>query len=363
MMIHEQEAEEALGKWSSSKYAALEGTSLQDEDILRGEDDLDRYFSHRITNASTNEKEQVDIDDYWKEDDFKLPGGYKDFTVISRAKLAYPVASFRSKIPDVANYSIDQGFEYGSGQEPYHIKFTTAFDDFTVQAANRNTSLSVKVDFARPADYDTAWHRYDYKLNQSTMEFYLDRVLRAVIVFGVGPREAGSTVVKQNTEPYSIGLFPSGFHSRAPLTFRNFSPEGPWTFTVGDPTGRGDGVVQYHPGSPYPPRTFNLYDDAASTLMTSGTYASGVSHKSHPIPIHGYDGKTLLFRADTDSVTDGLQIEVYTQAGNWRVYDTVTASANSLESYIITGDFPLVRVGYEPSADGASITDAEVTMK
>ena len=73
--------------------------------------------------------------------------------------------------------------------------------------------------------------------------------------------------------------------------------------------------------------------------------------------------KHCFFRADTDSVTDGLRIEVFTQEGNWRLYDAITASANELESYIISGNFPLVRIGYEPSADGASITDAEIHLQ
>jgi len=77
----------------------------------------------------------------------------------------------------------------------------------------------------------------------------------------------------------------------------------------------------------------------------------------------GYDAKAFLFRADTDSVADGLGVEVLTQEGNWRTYLTRTYSANTLESIEPAGEFPLMRLAYEPSADGASITDAEVTMR
>jgi len=97
--------------------------------------------------------------------------------------------------------------------------------------------------------------------------------------------------------------------------------------------------------------------------MTSGTYDTGTSYKSHPVPAAGFDAKAFLFRADTDSVTDGLAVEVFTQEGNWRTYLTRTYSANSLESIEPAGEFPLMRLAYEPAADGASITDAEATVR
>jgi len=97
--------------------------------------------------------------------------------------------------------------------------------------------------------------------------------------------------------------------------------------------------------------------------MTSGTYASGSVHRSAPIPIAGYEGKTLAIRADTASVADGLVTEVYTTADNWRTIDTYTLGANEFYYLDINVDFPLLRIGYEPSADGASITDAQVAVR
>jgi len=111
------------------------------------------------------------------------------------------------------------------------------------------------------------------------------------------------------------------------------------------------------------PLSMRLMDAGANTFLTDGTYDTGVSHKSHPIPTHGFDGKSLYFRADTDSVTDGLTVEIRTREGNWRVYDSINYSANSLREYMPTGDFPLMRIGYEPAADGASITEAEVNLR
>ena len=61
-------------------------------------------------------------------------------------------------------------------------------------------------------------------------------------------------------------------------------------------------------------------------------------------------------------MTDGLTVEMLTQEESWRTYATRSPTANDLEVINLAGRMPLVRIGYEPSADGASITDAEVTM-
>jgi len=125
----------------------------------------------------------------------------------------------------------------------------------------------------------------------------------------------------------------------------------------------GAGDVRFSHGSPRPPRTYKLYDYESSTLLTSGTYASGVSHKSHPVPVFGWENKSFKFRADTDSVADGLVVEEYTQEGNWRTYETRTYTANDFEVITPVAEAVLMRIGYEPSANGASITDAEAVLR
>lgn len=59
--------------------------------------------------------------------------------------------------------------------------------------------------------------------------------------------------------------------------------------------------MRFGPGRPDPPRTFRLYDEGSDTLLTEGTYASGTVHYPHPVPVSGYESKTILFRADTSS--------------------------------------------------------------
>jgi len=192
--------------------------------------------------------------------------------------------------------------------------------------------------------------------NEGFVEFYVGNTLKGVLI----PSSVDITLY-ENSYPYSISLVNAKIPKSMPtLLESNVKKDGE---LVDEKYDIPADEFRYSEGVPCPPRNFRLYDAGADTLLTEGTYDTGTSYKSHPVPIQGYDQKTLLFRADTDSVTDGLRIEVLTQEGNWRLYDAITASANSLESYVITGDFPLVRIGYEPSADGASITDAELTMR
>jgi len=61
-------------------------------------------------------------------------------------------------------------------------------------------------------------------------------------------------------------------------------------------------------------------------------------------------------------VADGLAVEVLTQEGNWRTYESRTYSANTLEVLSPAGSIVLARLAYEPATDGASITDAEATV-
>jgi len=193
---------------------------------------------------------------------------------------------------------------------------------------------------------------------ENMVEFSIDGELAAVILDS--PMFPQGEVV--TSPPYSISLLGGDVPKSQPtiLELVRHNTTSPYRPKFSFDMGAGD--VRFSHGSPRPPRTYRLYDFEADTLMTSGTYDSGVSHKSHPFPLAGYENIAVHFRADT-AATDGLVIEILTQEGNWRTYDTITATANELETYAITNPAPLGRIGYNPDADGASITDAEVSMR
>jgi len=197
-------------------------------------------------------------------------------------------------------------------------------------------------------------HAYLVRRHRGFEEFYIDNELVAIIV-----HSNYMTSTWDNVQPYTIKSVPVT-PPKAMNVLIEMKIDTRTDYTLESLTLVNIRVAE---GDPTPPRSFPLYDEKADTLLTSGTYDTGTSYKSHPFPALGYKSKTLLFRADTGSTTNGLRIEVLTQEGNWRVYDSLTYSAGDLEYYGISADFPLVRIGYEPSADGASITDAELHLQ
>jgi len=336
---------------------------------------LDQVFKGRVRDPD-NKVEFVDPTELWTLK-AKRPSGYVRSRVDSIPLTRYGRISYLTPdgLPDMTQFNsadsaafLTWGFEQGHVGGHDNISFQIRAD----AGADTNRVLIVSFVTGAPAGVAnlsfevtslitnpvTDRHLYWIKLNRNSAEWFVDGDPVAIQIFT--SNSAANTlglITAENTPPYVVFAAP----------YREMMSNFRWTMTGPtdvdmDPT-FDPRWLYWVEGDPLPPRTYRLYDWQADTLMTSGTYDTGVSHKSHPIPIHGYDGKTLLFRADTDSVTDGLRIEVYTQEGNWRLYDSVTTSANSLESYVISGDFPLARIGYEPSADGASITDAEAHLR
>jgi len=329
---------------------------------------LDNYFVGKLLKENPIDAEIVKASDYW-DTKLRIPSGYYSIRAEGRFYTRFPYISWYGTLPDLTPYfeagtrsewfspvKTEQGHSGGHHGASFSVHpLSKTSQEYVAQTWMTNQAGAgqrLAVNNMVPDDVLTAGHTYQLYLHRNAVEWYIDSDLIAVQV----PSNTNSAV-SNNSPPYAVGTFKGTWRPISVVMTDAWVPQNQEVeidYDVRD--------LFFLPGEPAPPRTYRLYDLEADTLMTSGTYDTGTSYKSHPVPVQGYDSKTLLFRADTDSVTDGLQIEVYTQAGNWRVYDTVTASANSLESYIITGDFPLVRIGYEPSADGASITDAEVTM-
>jgi len=365
--MYEPEAEEALGKWSSSKYAQLEESPLYPERMLTDNEEVDwevdpDAFFHTRENPNGIDR-RVPTSKHWDKDKLTVPTD-QHVANYSRWSLKHGYLVATGKIPDMAadfgaNSRFHLGFELGmlpsyGGYVGFRRSETGGANADRFRVKTPTGACYTHVGSLLPADAETADHQYVIKRNRGFAELYADEDLIAVAVWGAG----ADINIKDDTEPYAIVMTRGKAPSRLPtlLEVTNVSgTERTVEFGVRD--------YRFAPGDPCPSRNYRLYDDEADTLMTSGFYDTGTSYKSHPIPVQGYGSKTLLFRADTDSVSGGLQIEVYTAERNWRVYDSVTYSAGNLRQYTPTGNFPLMRIGYEPSADGASITDAEVSLQ
>jgi len=95
-----------------------------------------------------------------------------------------------------------------------------------------------------------------------------------------------------------------------------------------------------------------FYPYAPATLTTG-------SRVSLPLMLLGYSSKTFHFQSDQAGT---LLIEVYTLTGNWRTYDSLSVVADTLLSYVMTGNAVLARITFTPTAYPATISDAEVVL-
>jgi len=356
MSAYEPEIEEALKRHSLSSYAELDPTIFTERQ--KAHFGLNAYFLGQLDGKDPTPI--ADLSDYWTQDDgMTVPAG-ETLQVVTKGVVPNGRADFRMKLPDFDvdgqnfYFGFENGGRVGGAIACFVFKREGGADHLYVDSKSdfANIGPEVEVTDALPSDYGTTKNVYTVQVNRNVVEFRINGSLVAV------------SVNSADLAFGNIGYPPYAVIRGAPLSQPMFFVELQNTASDTEqnvplrPFG-----TRFVPGHPVRPRTYRLRDDGADTLLTSGTYDTGTSYKSHPVPALGYDGKTLLFRADTDSVTDGLGVEVLTQEGNWRTYLTRTYSANTLESIVPTGEFPLMRLAYEPSADGASITDAEVSLE
>jgi len=307
---------------------------------------------------------QIDLRDYWKwtgpnSGEITCPADISTLSIWSRPLVKYGVKSVLSTLPAFADMPSGSKLHFGFGDDDMGL-LTFSLDEPTSglichsrrmahgagpsQAALDITSLL-------PGDYDTARHWYQVEMHRGYAEFFIDGDIVAIIVSG--GRMGGWEL---DPPPYGVAVAPHEVlqKSATRIDFDNTGSEALTWETSPHEHGHRD-------GDPMPSRTYRLYDYQADTLLTEGTYDTGTSYKSHPVP--GLRKDSIRFRADTASVTDGLRVEALTQEGNWRALETYDLAANDLWYADVNAEVPLIRIGYEPSADGASITDAEVSVR
>jgi len=293
---------------------------------------------------------------------FLLDRDRENVTVTSKRR--YSQVLIRTKLPELqdGDQAIWMGFQ-NSGKAKTGallLKYSMSAGSYTL-GAFWGTGFGFdgySITGALPSDARTAINEYMFQLNGPFAEIYVNDDL---VFVGVNSPALNFTAVDYppyEIAPVSPGMSEGHAARKMNITIEAEDKQGRKLEHLQHPAGVCPGEIPVNPA-----RTFRLHDFGADTLLTSGTYDTGTSYKSHPIPVLGYDDKAFLFRADTDSVADGLAVEVLTQEGNWRTYLTRTYSANTLESIEPTGEFPLMRLAYEPSVDGASITDAEATVR
>lgn len=307
---------------------------------------------------------------YWDQDGIHKPANHNGPLVFSRKPVKYGRFICRGTLPDMAadattytDYTgIWFGMEHGQllefGSATFWWNYNPSDDTNELRAAVGGAGVKTSLDITDqlPSDYDTKEHYYWIKINDGIVEFYIDNGLAAVFISGTGDR-----YTVRSGQPFGVKVC----KAKIPAVSTPFFEAHAEDKDTGEKLAMDFGIpvdgFRWTEGQPHPKRIFRLVRDQTIIPLTEGTYDSEIT--SHPLPLYGYKKKTMQFMADTDSTTDGLQFEVFTQERNWRVYDSRTYSANDLEIFTPSAAIPLMRVSYDPSATGASITEAEVCLQ
>jgi hypothetical protein len=338
--------------------------------------DLNRYYTARIFDITPPQSFPstvtyaylTDVNKFWTDSGLTLPYGYYNYlAVYSKASLIYPFISSYTKLPDLTSFPSGTsvyfcGFEHGgstkSGIATFILQRTTTGITLSAMYGSR-TVITMDITSRLPADYITAYHNYYTKVNRWGAEFFIDNNLVAV-AFDIPNAPQG---VKATAPPYAIGVTDAPVIKRLHTLIEILLPA-PSPTNIRPNFGSLTLPLQpiwlrWGEDDPNPPRALRLYQAGSTSLMTGASVSSG-SISSHPIPIYGRDSKTVYFMANQ---TGTMLIEVYTLSGNWRTYDSINISADTLTKYRIDMDGLMARITFTPSTYPATILEAEAYLR
>jgi len=354
--MYEPEAEEALKKWSSDRYALFGGHKHWSfEEYLDG--GVDNFFFGDWRETGEDVK-RVDPSKFWTQPtptcgidgEFICPDGYQ----LARAYTHFPLKNvhglFWTKLGDPADGQVFwMGSERGTDASiaGFRHRQVDGTEEFHGWAGGHHGGRGVDLTDALPADAKTALHVYTMVLTSRMAEFYIDNDPVGFIL------NSGDLQFSEQTyPPYAINHVDKPY-PEAMLGFVEAQGGGS---ELSVPLAPAD--ARWSEAEPWPPRNLRLYETGTTNLLAGMSVDPDVT--SHPFPLFGFEGKTISLRADGAGTLD---IEVLTQAGNWRTYDSTSISANTLETYPLNGEVALGRVVFTPDSPPATVTDAEVTLR
>jgi len=345
--MYEPEAEEALGKWSSSKYAKLDSIT----DVTVPSIGLDYFYRATELDKDDDSVRVVTPSDVWGPDGLSPDDGYYSLKMETKKAFRYGRAVTKIKF-DKDDCNGFSGFESRrnrmAGAAYLSILKTGGSLDHAelVVAGNRKNMTDIAIDSLLPSDWESSYHLYQVKVNENIVEAWIDFELVAVMV--CSPQAIRNVTTWEDTEPYSVGVNPSDI----PIVQHSFLET---SYVQRTPTrGKGGGYPNTQhshvvaEGEPVPSRTYPLYNENTNTKWDS-LATGGAVQTSHPVPIFGFSDKVVYVEADA---AGDLAIELYIN-GDWRQYDSVTLTANELESYTFPTEVqaPLMRCVYTPTDD------------
>jgi hypothetical protein len=319
------------------------------------------------------EYQATEIHKYWKADRFILPKDRVRISAYSRKAFEYPQVLLYAELSLAQIGSEVFYYEFGlqNGIETYNGVLSYQLFTFSTNPAESNLNgivgaggfyaMGISLNRYRPENFHTTQHNYKILHMRNMSVFTIDhKPVLFVIPSNTYVGDNWILKVKENVLPYSIVIIP-------PLAK---------SYTVYQTIGCVERVAESNVEASIPiahssitasegkdilPLRLVLYEENTSNLFAGKTVSSGTL-VSHPFPVFGYEGKTIVFRANTSSSTNGWVIEILTRARNWRVYDAITYSANTDLVYNIAGNAVLARVKYTPATYPAVVNEGEVIL-
>lgn len=356
---------EEIRKVLGEELSPFDGT-FQWEHFLRY--GLDALFLCRVVKLDGTE-ELCNASMYWKQlsytspfdGELRTPKNLMYVTIYSRYSFMYPRLYAYTKLPRYALATNENarilfiGFEDGSSGNivAFVIRNLQGNIDFRALIGRQGAGWqSNYITSLLPSDFDTSKHRYYIAVTRNLAIFEIDE---KPVHFVVLADSAPSTIVKSDVKPYGVSIYPFTRHRltflleqgawRSVETEDVVAPIAPYSIKVGE-------------GSEIQPLSLQMYLENSDTRLAGYSVSSG-SITSHPIPVYGYENKTLYFMADQAGT---LSIQILTLSGNWREYDSVSVSANRLLVYRMAGEALLARVVFTPSTYPANILEAEAHL-
>lgn len=236
------------------------------------------------------------------------------------------LASFHFNRTNKAVYARLYGFPLGSGYR----------------------SIDVQAFVADPtADY----HLYTVKVNRASVDYWVDGELVAILQAVAG----ADTYTVRETAPYVLGQVGGSLPTVNPALIEPVATAG--HEGVGVRPGMYIKGITIIDGDPAPPRTLHPITGGVNWEGTTGVDPDITSDR---IPIAGYNKKQIYFLA-----TGAGDLEIYVDYGdnNVDLIDTVSVTANTLESYLTETEALWLALKYIPSSPPADITRARVLMR
>ena len=236
--------------------------------------DLDGFFLGWIDLSGVTYK--IDVDAYWTSSGLNSPAGYNAIGVYSRKLFSYPMIGVVTMLPTLAaNLRAYIGFEPGREARLPAITFHMRDANAGLYCLYEGGVTGILVTSQMPVDYETVVHHYMVKVNRCNGELYIDRVLRAVMLFGLPV----AIPTWDDTVPYSLGSMHIPIVGDMPSFLEISKGTDDITLPL-DITGQCLVITN---GDPMAPRQYPMYTENTATQWKA-LATGGVVLTSHPVP-------------------------------------------------------------------------------